>query len=158
MTPWTVASQAPLSMEFSRQEYWSGLTFSSPGDLPNPGIEPRSPALQADSLQSEPPRKPNKLLTDSLMYFSVYISVLCSCFSFYLEVLPTSQNKHLLISRLYSKKKKKKEWVWEEKKNKRQTGHFSLRSFSCIHLPKLNPFFLLLQCFLDNGLPWWLRR
>ena len=107
MTPWTVASQAPLSMEFSRQEYWSGLTFSSPGDLPNPGIEPRSPALQADSLQSEPPRKPNKLLTDSLMYFSVYISVLCSCFSFYLEVLPTSQNKHLLISRLYSKKKKK---------------------------------------------------
>ena len=42
--------QAPLSMEFSRQEYWSGLPFPSPGDLPNPGIEPRTPALQADSL------------------------------------------------------------------------------------------------------------
>ena len=48
-TPWTTADQAPLSMGFSRQEYWSGLPFPSPGDLPNPGIEPRSPALQADS-------------------------------------------------------------------------------------------------------------
>ena len=44
-TPWTVAYQAPLSMGFSRQEYWSGLPFPSPGDLPDPGIEPRSPAL-----------------------------------------------------------------------------------------------------------------
>ena len=52
-TPWTVAYQAPLSMGFSRQEYWSGLPFPSPGDLPNPGIEPRSPALQADALPSE---------------------------------------------------------------------------------------------------------
>ena len=50
VTPWTVACQAPLSMGCSRQEYWSGLPFPSPGDLPNPGIEPRSPALQADSL------------------------------------------------------------------------------------------------------------
>ena len=50
-----VACQAPLSMELSRQEYWSGLPFLSPGDLPNPGIKPRSPALQADSLPSEPP-------------------------------------------------------------------------------------------------------
>ena len=53
-TPWTVARQAPLSMGFSRQEYWSGLPFPSPRDLPNPGIEPRSPALQADSLLTEP--------------------------------------------------------------------------------------------------------
>ena len=50
VTPWTIAHQAPLSMGFSRQEYWSGLLFPSPGDLPNPGIEPRSPALQADAL------------------------------------------------------------------------------------------------------------
>ena len=50
VTPWTVAYQAPPSMGFSRQEYWSGLPFPSPGDLPNPGIEPRSPALQADTL------------------------------------------------------------------------------------------------------------
>ena len=61
-TPWTVARQAPLSMGFSRQEYWSGLPFSSPGDLPDPGIEPRSPELQVDSLLSEPSRKPIKWL------------------------------------------------------------------------------------------------
>ena len=54
-TPWTVAYQAPQSMEFSRQEYWSGLPFPSPGHLPNPGIEPGSPPLQADALPSEPP-------------------------------------------------------------------------------------------------------
>ena len=54
-TPWTVAYQAPQSMEFSRQEYWSRLPFPSPLDLPNPGIEPGSPALQADALPSEPP-------------------------------------------------------------------------------------------------------
>ena len=56
-TPWTVAHQAPPPVGFSRQEYWSGLPFPSPGDLPNPGIEPRSPALQADTLPSEPPGK-----------------------------------------------------------------------------------------------------
>ena len=58
VTPWTVAYQAPQSMEFSRQEYWSGLPFPSPGDLPNPGMEPRSPTLQEDALPSEPPGKP----------------------------------------------------------------------------------------------------
>ena len=56
--PWTVAHQAPPSMGFSRQEYWSGLPFPSPEDLPNPGIEPRSPTLQADALTSAPPGKP----------------------------------------------------------------------------------------------------
>ena len=58
-TPWTVAYQAPPSMGFSRQECWNGLPFPSPGDLPHPGIQPRSPALQADALPSEPPGKPN---------------------------------------------------------------------------------------------------
>ena len=57
-TPWTVAYQAPPSTGFSRQKYWSGLPFPSPGDLLDPGIEPRSPALQADALTSEPPGKP----------------------------------------------------------------------------------------------------
>ena len=56
--PWTVACQTPLSMEFSRQEYWSGLQFPSPGDLPDPGIEPGSPELLVDSLLVEPPGKP----------------------------------------------------------------------------------------------------
>ena len=55
VTPWTVAHQAPPSMGFSRQEYWSELPFPSPGDLPDPGIEPRSPALEAAALTSEPP-------------------------------------------------------------------------------------------------------
>ena len=58
-TPWTVAHQAPPSMEFSRQEYWSGLPFPSPGDLPDPEIKPRSPTLKADSLPSEPTGKPH---------------------------------------------------------------------------------------------------
>ena len=58
-TPWTAAHQAPLSMKFSRQGYWRGLPFPSPGDLPNPGIEPRSPVLQADSLPTELQGKPS---------------------------------------------------------------------------------------------------
>ena len=58
MTPWTVACQAPLSMGFCRQEYWSGLPWPPPEDLPDPGIEPGFPELQADSLLSEPPGKP----------------------------------------------------------------------------------------------------
>ena len=57
MIPWTVARQAPLSMGFSRQEYWSGLSFPSPGDLPDLGTEPRSPTLQAVSLPTELQRK-----------------------------------------------------------------------------------------------------
>ena len=61
VTPWTVAHQAPLSMDFSRQEYWSGLPFPSPGDLPDPGIKPRSPSLLADSLPSDPLGKPQTM-------------------------------------------------------------------------------------------------
>jgi len=57
-TPWTVAYQAPPSMEFPRKEYWSGLPFPSPEDLPHPGIKPGSPTLQADALPSEPPGEP----------------------------------------------------------------------------------------------------
>ena len=63
VTAWTVAHQAPLSMEFPRQEYWSGLPFASPGDLPDPGLELMSPAylaLQEDSLPSELPGKPTE--------------------------------------------------------------------------------------------------
>ena len=57
VTPWTVARQAPLSMGLSKKEYWSGLPFPPPGDFPDPGIELRSPALQVDSLPSEPQGK-----------------------------------------------------------------------------------------------------
>ena len=69
-TPWTVAYQAPLSMGFSRQEYWSGLPFPSPGDLPKPGIEPGSPTLEADNLTSEPPGKPSPLVALLLIFIS----------------------------------------------------------------------------------------
>ena len=68
VTPWTVACQAPLSMGFSRQECWSGLPFPSPGDLPNSVIEPGSPALQADSLPSEPPGKPSHMSNALQLY------------------------------------------------------------------------------------------
>ena len=61
-TPWIVAYLAPPSLGFSKQEYWSGLPFPSPGDLPNSGIEPRSPAFQADALPSEPPGKPKEYI------------------------------------------------------------------------------------------------
>ena len=58
VTPWTAARQAPLFIGFPRQESWSGLPFPSPGDLPNPGIKPGSPALQAGSLPTDPPGEP----------------------------------------------------------------------------------------------------
>ena len=61
--PWTVACPTPLSMEFSRQECWSGFPFPSPGNLPNPGVKPGSPALQADSLSNKPLGRHKQLLT-----------------------------------------------------------------------------------------------
>ena len=67
--PRTITYQTPLSMEFSRQEYWSGVPFPSPGDLPDPGIELRSPVLHTDSLPSEPPGKPLCFLFVSLFLF-----------------------------------------------------------------------------------------
>ena len=67
-TPWTVAHQASPSMGFSRQEYWSGLPFPSPGGLSDPGIEPRSPALEADALTSEPPYIHSLILFERCVY------------------------------------------------------------------------------------------
>ena len=72
-TPWIVAYQVPLSMGFSRQEYWNGLPFPPPGDLPDPGIDPATPAWQEDSLLLEPLGKPTTLRQ----------------LKFYLEVFPT---------------------------------------------------------------------
>ena len=76
-TPWTVACQAPLSMEFPKQEYWSGLPFPSPGDLPDPGIEPGFPVFKVNSLPLSHLGSPDKLLScwssfsqqDSLFFF-----------------------------------------------------------------------------------------
>jgi len=67
VTPWTAAHQTPLSMGFPKQEYWSGLPFPSPGDLPDPGIEPRSPAWAGGFFTTEPPGKPQEWYTRMLM-------------------------------------------------------------------------------------------
>ena len=80
-TSWTIAHQAPPSMGFSRQEYWSGVPFPSPGDIPVPGIEPGSPALWADDLPSEPPAKPR-------VYICVCVCV-CICIYIYMYYICT---------------------------------------------------------------------
>ena len=86
-TPWTVACQVPPSMGFSRQEYWSGLPFPSPGDLPNPGIEPGSAALQADALPSKPLGKPPCLQKIHLFQSQRYSSMFSSKNFTYLFIL-----------------------------------------------------------------------
>ena len=115
-TPWTVAYQAPPSVGFSRQKYWSGVPFPSPGDLSDAGIEPRSPAFQADTLTSEPPGKPlkksgkwlqlkvtscissqqeNQPVFETLrpgIYFSLALKVLDGIFFQYMVVLSTLQS------------------------------------------------------------------
>ena len=75
VTLWTVAHQAPPSMGFSRQEYWSGLPFPSPGDLPYPGIESRSPALQADALTSQLPGKFYCIYYFTYLLYTLFIPV-----------------------------------------------------------------------------------
>ena len=81
-TSWTVAHQAPPSMGFSRQEYWSGLPFPSPGDLPDPGIESRSPTLRADSLPSKPPGNPYMCVCVCVyIYMCIYI-----CLNIYMYI------------------------------------------------------------------------
>ena len=86
-TPWTAAHQAPLSMGFCRQEYWNRLPFSSPEDLPDPGIEPGSPAWQVDSLSSEPPAKPGNI--------QIFPSDHKRCPS-YMGILPLKKRSHCL--------------------------------------------------------------
>ena len=83
-SPWGLDRQAPLSMEFPRKEYWSGLLFPSPGDLLNPGIEPRSPILHADSLPAESQRKPQgdkgrpkRLYIVQSSFYGIYERYLC---------------------------------------------------------------------------------
>ena len=78
VSPWAVAHQTPPSMGFFRQEYWSGLPFPSPGDLPDPGIEPGSPALQVDALPSEPPGK-------SLLYNKILQNLVTSSSKYYIS-------------------------------------------------------------------------
>ena len=90
MPPWSVARQAPLSMEFSRQEYWSGLPFPSPGDLPDPGIEPSSPALWADSLyrllHKGSPKREGIYVYISLIHFIVQQKLTQHCKAIILQL------------------------------------------------------------------------
>ena len=93
MTTWTVAHQAPLSMEFSMQEHQSAYSFLSPGDLPEPRIEPESPALQADSLLSEPPMNPIYLKL-------INIYQICNTLNFTNKTIPNIYQTNLLISQI----------------------------------------------------------
>ena len=91
VSPWTVAHQGTLSVGFPRQEYWSGLPFPSPGDLSNSGIKPRSPALQTDSLPSEPPGKPFlQQRTSTSFFINLYLSKHLFNLSHYLPHLSTN--------------------------------------------------------------------
>ena len=108
-TPWTVAYQAPPSIGFSRQEYWSGLPFPSPGDLPDPGIEPRSPTLQADALTTVAWRSLNSehkwyFLQSIAIYLFFYSKHLIHCFMmimfynpFFFELLSELMNPSYLL-------------------------------------------------------------
>ena len=96
VTPWTVAHQAPLSVGFSKQEYWSGLPCPLPGDFPDTGIKPRSPTLQANSLPSEPPGKPEVKYT--AWYFFQLQSSKQVCWFPDTDIFKASRQKGLSIS------------------------------------------------------------
>ena len=85
--PWTVTHQASLSMGFSRQEYWSGLAFLSPGNLPNPGVKPRAPTLQAETLQSEPLAKPHIYASKGNMHLVSFLSLSSHCQTVFCDFL-----------------------------------------------------------------------
>ena len=72
VTPWTVAHQSPLSMGFSRQDYWSGLPFASPGDLPDPGIKPKPSAVAAGFFTTEPPGKSSSQITSQIFQYNIW--------------------------------------------------------------------------------------
>ena len=128
-TPWTVTRQAPLSMEFSRQEHWSGLPCPSPGDLPNLEIKPRSPTLQADSLPTKPSKKPMKL--QDLWPFFLLCFLLSSC------------QKVNRASRPCEEIMEKKSW---KKNNVSSTSWFCSSGLACRRL-----FFLkLIHSFIFN--------
>ena len=109
-TPWTVAYQAPPSMGFSRQEHWSGLPFPSPGDLPKPGIKPGSPALQADSLTSEPPGKPSRSEKEINCEYSLEGLILKLQYFGHLMWRADSLEKTLMLEKIEGGRRR----VWQE--------------------------------------------
>ena len=119
-TPWTAALQAPLPLGFSRQEHWSGLPCPSPGDLPSPGIEPRSPALRADSLPPEPPRKPCWVM--SVTAFILYLSkvLLAWNINLYLASVIWKERKSLMLQEEKEKGRKEREERWRKEGGREQ--------------------------------------
>ena len=115
VTLWTVACQAPLSVGFPRQEYWSGLPCPPPRDLPNPRIKPASPALQVNSLPAEPPGKP-KLFMNKLNHFAVYQELTQHCKPTILQL----KIKRVLNNDYHRQVKEARKRILGEKKN-RQT-------------------------------------
>ena len=104
VTLWTVGHQVPPSVGFPRQEYWSGLPFPSPGDLPDPGIEPKSSALRADTLTSEPSGKPNMVIIQD-NYNNFTRVMVTKCVSLFLEAAQWMFNTIIVIVSIpYSQK------------------------------------------------------
>ena len=126
-----LACQASLSMGVSRQEYWSGFSCHPQGDLPNPGIQPRSPALQADSLLTEPPGKPKNSGVDTLPLFqaqeSNYGLLHCLRIIYQLSYRWSPENIQLMIRKI---------WFWSQVfvKPQSSTGFSSTKYFICIYL------------------------
>ena len=129
VTRWTVACQAPLSMGFSRQEYWSGLPFPSPGDLPNPGIEPGFPALRADFKLSEPPGKPWYVLESLQNHHPLLPQLWCMEKMPSTNLVPGGKNvgDHWVTSKIEEEKEWEKKFFWsirswEKEAMKHRTG------------------------------------
>ena len=117
VTPWTVAHRAPLSMKFSRQEYRSGLPFPSPGDLSDPGTEPRSPTLEADSLPSEPAGKPHNNWFIHSFVHSFTQQVFIKSLNMYSYILELYWSIYPIMEQKYFKKEipdslKKQTWIY----------------------------------------------
>ena len=129
VTPWIVAHQAPLSVEFSRQEYRSELPFPSPGDLPNPGIKPGSLELQEDSLSSEPPGKPSTVIRLKCFFTRLQGHMQISS-------VPSDSNVHSIPSHLRHLPKKKKKDICQASAYRGLTS--SRRYVNSIELPS-NP-------------------
>ena len=143
-TPWTVAYQVSLSMEFSRQEYWSGLPFPSPGDLPDPGIEPRSPALQTDTLTSELPGKP------FYMHYKWCLpsSRMLSTFNILSQSNPKWHNNPYLVSRGCSRSLEKLTELFQPKLQVRSETRIYSKEFYCKTESEILFCYAMLQLFL----------
>ena len=155
MIPWTVVHQAPLSMGFSRQEYWSGLPFPSPVDLPDPGIEPSSPALSGRFFTAEPPGKPSKpyspLIFHQYDWKIMKLSVSCS-----LAFFPAVRSQ--LVSQQFQETSKKCHFIHDALGLIMTVANSFWTFTTCQALCQVLCLDCLLLCFLSTCFPTlWLR-